>query len=196
MSDEGAGTPLPSLETPRLILRPVSLRDADAVQANFNDWEVIRHLSLQVPWPYPEDGARQFISEVLLPAMAKGNCMCWALVEKEGTDEAIGLLEYRCGANASDHRGFWLGRQYWGKGYMTEAVTAFQDYVFFELGVDELVLHNAKVNTRSHRIKEKTGARFVQLVSIPHHEGVTETEQWVVTREAWGRVRGRAVPRQ
>jgi uncharacterized protein DUF899 len=44
--------PVPSFETTRLILKPLSLEDVPSYQTHFVDYEVIRHLSAVVPWPY------------------------------------------------------------------------------------------------------------------------------------------------
>jgi len=50
----------PTLQTDRLILRPLALPDAPAIQRHFSNWNVIRNLSKVVPWPYPDDGAETF----------------------------------------------------------------------------------------------------------------------------------------
>ena len=46
----------PALETPRLLLRPLELADAEQIQIVFPHWEIVRYLAPQVPWPYPADG--------------------------------------------------------------------------------------------------------------------------------------------
>ena len=43
---------IPTITTPRLILRPLELSDADAVQDIFPQWEIVRYLANKVPWPY------------------------------------------------------------------------------------------------------------------------------------------------
>ena len=48
---------IPSLHTPRLLLQPLQLADAEQIQPLFGQWEVVRYLNAQVPWPYPADGA-------------------------------------------------------------------------------------------------------------------------------------------
>ena len=61
---------IPVLETERLILRPLELADAPAVQKTFPQWEIVKHLSsASIPWPYPPDGAMTFIRDIALPAM-------------------------------------------------------------------------------------------------------------------------------
>ena len=120
--------------------------------------------------------------------------MTWSINLKEAPQSTIGILEYRLGKKPNsegliDERGFWLAREYQGKGLMTEAVTAFQDYIFFEENVDSITVHNAKKNKASSLIKKKTGAMFVGIVSMDHREGGKETEQWVITRENWAKIR-------
>lgn len=58
---------IPRFETERLLLRGVTLADEQAYKRNFVDYEVIRHLSVAVPWPYPESGIRDFIHNFILP---------------------------------------------------------------------------------------------------------------------------------
>jgi len=181
----------PTLTTARLRLEPVAMEHAPALQRHFADWEVIRHLSSTVPWPYPEDGVERFFMDHLLPRVEAGLVMAWALVLRQ-IDEPIGLLEWRCAPEASDNRGFWLSAAHRGQGLMTEAVTAFQDYIFFELGVERIFVLNALANEASRRIKQKTGAVFVENTTLDHHSGETATQRWVVTREAWQALRSSA----
>jgi RimJ/RimL family protein N-acetyltransferase len=53
----------PTLYTERLILRPLQLADADAVQQLFPHCDVVRYLNAAVPWPYPEDGAEHWLAQ-------------------------------------------------------------------------------------------------------------------------------------
>jgi len=181
----------PLLETDRLRLEPVSMHHAESLQSCFADYEVIKHLAVAVPWPYPDDGVASFFADVLLPNVAAGKAMAWALVPRSH-GRAVGVLEWRCDPEMLDDRGFWLARSWWGQGLMTEAVTAFQDWVFFERGLDVLSVRNAVENIGSRRIKEKTGAVLVGRESCAHHEG-DEAEVWEVRRERWAELRGRVL---
>jgi RimJ/RimL family protein N-acetyltransferase len=49
--------PTPVLEMARLTLRPLRIADTEAIQRIFPQWEVVRWLNGQIPWPYPPDGA-------------------------------------------------------------------------------------------------------------------------------------------
>ena len=175
----------PRLETPRLILRPLALSDAPAVQKHFNNWNIIQHLNAGIPWPYPANGAEIFIKSCL-PKIAAGESYMWVLVLKSGDSEAIGLIDFGI---ARDHnrgdRGFWLAEPYWKQGLMTEAVSAVNDFIFGVLKIEKFIVCNHVGNQGSHRVKEKTGARFVGYKEIAHHSGETKSETWEVTREAW-----------
>ena len=184
----------PVLKTARLILRPVTLDDAPAIQRQINNWNVVQYLSKDVPWPSPDDGAHWFLSEVLLPAMERGTCG-WALTEKDGPKSGlIGLVEYRMKKKTEEggNRGFWLAEAFWRRGYMTEAVTAIQDWLFFEQGIESLTVVNAASNEGSRRVKEKTGARFVKHIELAHNSGDSKTEVWEITEKSWKDYRGRA----
>ncbi len=179
----------PTLETARLVLRPLALADAPAVQRHFAHWAVIRRLGMTVPWPYPPDGAEEFIRTVALPKMASGEGLFWGIVPKAGPDEVVGAIDFRFQPGPAGNRGFWLGEEFQGRGYMTEAVSAVQDYLFFDLRLERILVANAKGNRASRRVKEKTGARLVKTIDLEHHDGTHEAELWEVTRETWAALR-------
>ena len=54
----------PDLETVRLVVRPLELADAEQMQVLFPQWEIVRYLLAEVPWPYPADGAFKFYRDV------------------------------------------------------------------------------------------------------------------------------------
>lgn len=181
----------PVLETNRLILRPVTLGDAPALQGHFNDWEIIKNLSVQVPWPYPEDGALSFIGDNALPRMERGEALVWAIVPKEsGQDEAVGIIDFRFEDDGQGNRGFWIARSCQGRGLMTEAIAAVNDFVFFQCGVERILVINAAGNAGSRRVKEKTGAIFLKFVEIEHNSGEKSAELWEVSAENWRKIRG------
>lgn len=161
------------------------------MQRHFNNWNIIQHLNVGIPWPYPADGAETFIKSQL-PKISAGETHMWVLVLKSGDDQAIGAIEFGIARDRNrGDRGFWLAEPYWGQGLMTEAVTAVNDFIFGVLKVEKYTVCNAIGNKRSHRVKEKTGARFVGYGELPHRCGDTKTEVWEVTREAWLAAQGK-----
>ncbi len=175
----------PTLETDRLILRPVTLEDAPAMQKHFAHWEIIKHLSLQVPWPYPQDGAETFLRENMMPRIESGDTHCWVITENGGNNEAIGLIDFRLSRSNLGNRGFWLAQDYQGRGYMSESVDAVNDFIFNGLGLEKYQVCNAVTNMGSRRVKEKTGALFTGYGELEHHSGERKAEIWEVTKESW-----------
>ncbi len=176
--------PLPTFTTKNLILRAVVEKDAVSWQNHFNDYEVIRNLSVYVPWPYPQDGALSFIKNSILPNLGIDRWV-WGIFLQNNPDELIGVVDlWRDGK--PEHRGFWLSRKHWGQGFMTEAVTPVMDYAFNELGFETLVFANASENIGSRRIKEKTGARLIRIEPANFVDPkFTEQEVWELHKSDW-----------
>ncbi|MGJ5050314.1 GNAT family N-acetyltransferase [Bradyrhizobium oligotrophicum] len=176
----------PTLQTARLILRPLALADAPAIQRQFNNWNVIRNLAAVVPWPYPADGAETFVKLQLARIAAGEELYQWVLVLRDGDGEAIGNIHFRPRMESvKGHRGFWLAEPYWNRGLMSEAVAAVNDFAFGPLGLDQFTVCNVASNIASRRVKQKTGAEFVGFIEVAHHNGETRSEQWIVRRETW-----------
>lgn len=186
--------PIPQLFTDRLVLRGVREDDADSYERHFIDYEVVRHLSAVVPWPYPEGGVRAFIRDQVLPAQGRDRWV-WGLHLKE-VEGLIGVIDlWRKGR--PENRGFWLGRAFWGQGYMTEAVVRVTDFAFQELGFDHLVFTNAVGNRRSHGIKARTGATLVGVAPARFVDpAYSAHEIWRLTKDDWQRWRDRSEPEQ
>lgn len=149
----------PTLETPRLLLRPLELADADQVQILFPHWEIVRYLNNRVPWPYPPDGARTFYRDAALPAMERGDQWHWTLRLRSDPSRLIGSISLI--ADQQDNRGFWLGLPWHGQGLMSEACEKVTDFWFDTLKFPMLRVSKAIPNTASRRISEKQGMRVV-----------------------------------
>lgn len=176
--------PLPTFITKRLILRAVTVRDILSYQKYFVDYEVIQHLSAQVPWPYPENGVREFLEKFIFPDQGKKQWL-WGIFEKDNPKDLIGSVHlWREGR--PEHRGFWLGKAFWGMGYMTEAVAPVMDYAFHSLGFEKLCFANAVGNVQSRRIKEKTGAKMIDVKPAKFvSPAYTKHEIWELKKEEW-----------
>ena len=176
----------PILQTSRLILRPLALADAPAIQRHFNNWNIIKNLAAAVPWPYPEDGAESFIRQQLEKIAAGEQNYHWGLVFRSGDDQAIGSISFRPEPESlKGNRGFWLAEPYWNQGLMTEAVEAVNDFVFRTLDIESFYVLNAASNMGSRRVKQKTAAEFVGYAELAHHNGERKAEKWKVTRASW-----------
>lgn len=179
---------IPILKTVRLLLREVTDQDIPAYKKHFIDYEIIRHLAKAVPWPYPEDGVESYLQEFIFPNQGKDRWM-WGIHLKSNPNELIGAVElWREGK--PENRGFWLSREHWNKGIMTEAVASVNEYAFDQLGFECLIFSNAKGNTKSRRIKEKTGAKYLRTEEAAFVDpNYTEHEIWKITKEEWEKIK-------
>lgn len=177
--------PTPVLQTPRLILRPVRSKDAPVIQRRFPRWEVVRWLNARIPWPYPVDGAAAYVASCV-EEMARGEKAHWAIIPKSGPADLIGVIDlWPDDGDSRDQRGFWLDPEFQGKGLMTEAAERVTDYAFRTLDWPHLWLTNAQDNHASRRIKEKQGARLVDLKIGEYVGGRGPLMVWQLTQQNW-----------
>jgi [ribosomal protein S5]-alanine N-acetyltransferase len=174
---------LPTLETPRLLLRPLELADAEQAQILFPHWEIVRYLDKIVPWPYPPDGAFAWYRDFALPAIERGEEWNWTLRLKSSPSRMIGNINLRKREN--NNRGFWMGLPWQRQGLMTEACEAVNDYWFDVLKFPVLRAPKAVVNIGSRRISEKTGMRIVATEERAYVSGRFPTEIWEITADEW-----------
>ncbi|HEX3155571.1 MAG TPA: GNAT family N-acetyltransferase [Candidatus Angelobacter sp.] len=173
----------PTLETSRLILRPLELSDAEQTQRLFPHWEVVRYIRSAVPWPYPPDGAYTYYRDIALPAVARGDEWAWTLRLKSAPDQLIGAISLF--HSETDNRGFWLGLPWQRQGLMTEACNAVTDYWFEVLKFPMLRVPKAIANVGSRRISEKQGMRVIAREDRDYVSGRLPSEIWEITAEEW-----------
>jgi RimJ/RimL family protein N-acetyltransferase len=169
--------------TRRLLLKPLTLADAPEIQRLFPRWEIVKYLNAKVPWPYPPDGAEQFIREVAIPKMERGGAWHWTLRISARPDEIIGCINLIAGEE--ENRGFWLDPAFRGRGLMTEACAWVNDFWFETLGRDRLRAPKAVANTGSRRISERHGMRVVRREERDYVSGRLPSEIWEITAEEW-----------
>jgi [ribosomal protein S5]-alanine N-acetyltransferase len=181
--------PLRTLETKRLWLRPLAMSDAPAIQRRFAQWDIVKLLNGKVPWPYPTDGAEQYLKRKL-EKQEPLESYAWGLWLKEGEPddpkEVIGTIELRPGATIKeDSRGFWLSKEFWGRGLMTEAADRVLDFAFDECAMSEIILTNATENVRSGNVKLRQGATLIGEDTLETVSGVKARQLWRLTAEDW-----------
>ena len=108
------------LETPRLALRAPRLKDAKTVAMLANDRRIAENTA-RIPHPYKLSDAEGFLAR----ANTAGGETAFLITLRD--NKVIGS----CGLMALDGQppelGYWLGVDYWGKGYATEAMHAVID---------------------------------------------------------------------
>lgn len=73
-------------------------------------------------------------------------------------------------SNKSTSIGYWLGKEFEGKGIMTRACTVFVDYAFKELKLNRVEIRCAENNYKSRAIPERLGFK---------NEGTLRESEWL-----------------
>ena len=138
-----------TLETARLMLRPLTPDDLEAVHSWAQNPENTRYMAFG---PNTEDDTRAFLS------IAKAG-KDFAVVLKE-TDKVIGSCGiYPDSDNDTAELGWILHMDHWKHGYGTELCGELIKYGFETLGLRRLTAPCAAVNYGSCRIMERNGMR-------------------------------------
>lgn len=118
---------------------------------------------------------------------------------RKGSDEAIGSIELRLNGHTDMtdrddecELGYWLGKPFWGRGYMPEAAKEILRHGFEDLGMNVIWCGYYDGNQKSKRVQEKLGFTYhhtCQKVPVPqmHEVRVGHTNQ--MTKEQWEKVR-------
>ncbi len=140
-----------TLRTPRFILRPSQMSDAEAIARYLNNFEVSGNLA-RVPFPYHLADAQAWLRTRRpdLPA--------------EATNFAIDLPGQGLIGQVGFHQGpdgpiigYWLGQPFWGRGIMTEAVIASLDWFFDASSAPSVYSGVFHFNAASLAIQTKLG---------------------------------------
>ncbi len=177
-----------TLITERLLLKPLIAEDAIQIQKLYPRWEIVRYMVASVPWPYPDNGAENYVNNVALPDMAKGIAWFWTIRRREAPDDLMGLI---CLYDVEDNnRGFWLAPEYQGQGYMREASIVATHYWFNTLNKPLLRAPKASLNSSSRRISVDSGMRLVRTEKKEYVSGTLDSELWEITRDEWNARQG------
>lgn len=174
---------VPEGRTERLLLKPFELADAPAIQQLFPQWEIVKYLAAVIPWPYPPDGAEQFLRNSALPRMAAGEAWYWSLRPLSDPDRIIGAISLELSEN--ENRGFWLMPEHRGNGLMTEACVWANDFWFDTLEQPRLCAPKAVANRGSRLISERMGMRVLRTEERDFVSGRLPSEIWEISAEEW-----------
>jgi RimJ/RimL family protein N-acetyltransferase len=160
-----------TIETDRLILRPWSEQDANSLFRYASDRTIERMCGFKEPHRTVRDSLRA-IREVLMADesyaitikghMPKGEAV-GAIALKPGPDADFDM------ATNEGEIGYWIGRPFWGQGYVPEAAQALIRHAFVDLGYSGIWAGCFEGNEQSERVMEKLGMR--------HHHDVEHSRK-------------------
>lgn len=149
----------PVLETERLRLRPPDPGDGERIRRLAGDRR-IADTTLTIPHPYPEGLAEEWVAD-RRRAWRDNRSLALAVIPREETG-LVGVvsLKTRDGSGEAE-LGYWIGTDYWGQGYGTEAARAVVSYGLGPHGLRRINARCLSRNPASARIIEGLGFRHV-----------------------------------
>jgi RimJ/RimL family protein N-acetyltransferase len=175
---------IPVLETKRLALRAPRLEDAKTVAMLANDRRIAENTA-RIPHPYKMTDAQSFITGA---NKAGGEAAFLITLRDETVIGACGLFVQE----ATPELGYWLGVEYWGQGYATEALHAVIDYAFADLAHEALQAGARVTNPASRRVLEKCGFQWtgVGLYRINAIKSSAPIDRFRLERGIWSALKG------
>lgn len=192
-----------TIETERLLLRPLTPEDAPMMYANWaNDPDVTRWLRWE---PHKNvDETRELLTAWAL-LYPNGDYYEWGIVEK-ATGQLFGTIGVFTSSSAEPERdpwpgfdhtngvwevGYCIGKAWWNKGFTTEALKAVVEYWFKNTDSSWLACCHAFENPASGRVQQKVG--FVYDHDSVYHkfDGTpVACRCYALTREHYEELRG------
>ncbi len=173
-----------TIETERLILRRYVVTDAEDMFQNWaGDPEVTKFLS------WPTHRSAEFTRELLSKWVSfyeDGKTYNWGITLK-GEDHVIGNIAVveREERTCSYEVGYCLGKAFWGRGIMPEALKAVIQYLFKgEPDLNRIIATHDIRNKKSGRVMQKAGMHFdgVLRASKKNNQGLHDTAYYSILR--------------
>lgn len=146
---------IPTLETSRLLLRPMKMSDIDELVDVFDDPKVIASFDVA---SFDRKQIEQWVKRNLAHQDNHGYGLFSVILKSNG------LLIGDCGLEHMEiagleevEFGYELNSNYWNQGYATEAAMAVRDFAFQQLHVPQLTSLVRVGNIAAKRVSEKVG---------------------------------------
>lgn len=147
---------LPTLETKRLLLRPLKMTDGPSIYRYAKDERV----GPSAGWkPHRNIEETMKFIQYSIKKRDYGQPGIYAIVLKK-TETVVGTIEVHSFHEHKGEIGFVLSPDYWNQGIITEAAKAVIIYAFEVLKLDRLQYGYFLFNNASKRVCEKLGFQF------------------------------------
>jgi RimJ/RimL family protein N-acetyltransferase len=134
-------------------VRPWAMADAESLQRHANNRDVSIQLRDRFPFPYTIENARTFLNWVTTQATPT----VWAIEVDGEACGGIGIELHTDVERVSAEIGYWLGEAMWGRGIITEALTAVTAEAFARFDLTRLYAVPFADHIASVRVLEKAG---------------------------------------
>ncbi|WP_261134810.1 GNAT family N-acetyltransferase [Bacillus sp. Marseille-Q3570] len=146
-----------TLITERLVLRLFQNSDADAVTTLCNNYNIFKN-TLYLPYPYSKEDALSWI-EHHLDNFNDNKSYEFAITDK-GSGKLYGAIALTNNQKFNNGEiAYWIGEEFWGNGYATEAAQAIIQFAFDEKQYHKIFARYFNSNPASGRVMQKLGMK-------------------------------------
>jgi ribosomal-protein-alanine N-acetyltransferase len=152
-----------SLETPRLILRPMRASDLDALYLIFTDPKVMASFGVE---SFALEQMQRWLQRNLDHQDHFGYGLFSVILKTDGTLIGdCGLENMEIDGQVVAELGYDFRSPYWNQGFATEAALAVRDYAFGVLRLPQLISLIRVGNFASKRVAEKVGMQLAEEIT-------------------------------
>jgi ribosomal-protein-alanine N-acetyltransferase len=143
-----------------LSLREVEQNDIEDIARLANDRDIAA-MTASLPYPYTKNNAKTWLDYV-------NNTQSEHVFAIEHDNRFIGIIGLvHESENNRAELGYWLGKEYWNRGFASAAVQIVLGYAFTVLQVSKVYAQAFGSNIASHKVLEKNG--FVREGCLERH---------------------------
>jgi ribosomal-protein-alanine N-acetyltransferase len=174
------------IETQRLILRPFTPEDAEAMFRNWaSDPEVTKYLT----WPAHSNVAvSQWVTNDWVSHYGEANFYQWAIVLKELGEPIGSIAAVKIDEDAQwVEIGYCIGRAWWRKGFVSEALKAVMTFFFEQVGVLRIQARHDPRNPNSGAVMAKCGMKYEGTLrqADRNNQGICDAAVYGILREEY-----------
>ena len=175
-----------TIETSRLILRRAVREDAEPMFRNWaSDPEVTKYLT----WPAHETvETSAWVLNSWVGEYEKTSYYQWMIVLKELSEPIGSISVVRQDEDAQEMEiGYCIGKTWWHRAIVPEAVTAVINYLFREVGAARVTARHDPNNPNSGKVMKKCGMTYVgtTIASDRNNQGICDAVNYAITRDEW-----------
>jgi len=149
---------LPVRRTKRLLLRPFKMSDAPMVKKLVGN-KAIAATTASIPHPYPDGAAEEWI-KTHKESFQNDSAVTFAITLRHN-QQLIGSIGLKIDNDSQRAElGYLIGKEYWNKGYCTEAANAVLKYAFIKKGLNRIYAHHFSDNPASGAVMSKIGMTY------------------------------------
>ena len=151
-----------TIESERLIFRHWEKSDAPTL---FNGWANNEEITKYLTWnPHTDIETTNYIIDKRIKEYEEKDRINFAIVLKE-KNILIGSIDVVGYINNNPEIGYMLKKEYWNKGYMSEACLRVIKFLF-SLGFKKIYIRAQVENIASNRVIQKCGGKFIECKEV------------------------------